>query len=958
MIRNVTTLALALFAVAPAAAQTSFVWNGPYTGTTNWSPNFFWSPSTPPAGGGNFTLSFLQRGSGSYTAANNLGNPFQLNALNFNSQGGGIVVSSLAGNSLGFVDVTSNIAINQNGLGWAALNSPATLSGGNTVVGGTNFGNLQIGGPLSGGNALVINRPQNQFTTGLVDLPAANPGFSGPVIITAGNLRVGTNALGTGALNTQGGTLGAAFDSVSLPNTMFLNSDLVFSGFGNLTLTGVVNASGTNRGVTLSTTGPNALTLQGTNNYVGPTTAVVNPRLTSLTPGTASLTLSGSNGSASLSSEFNFKGGASLTLDNSSAGANNNRIGDAAPATMSGGRFALIGSSGGATFEDIGPLNGTGSVVVSVNAGVTGNTGTTLRADVLGRMDRGQFVFEANNGNFGGPLGANVANLIFDAAPALVGGGGVSGTPTVSIIPYAVGETLTTGVGPGLVTYGVNGVRLLAPSEYTTSITSGTSTQNNVRVATNQSVTSPTQINALVVDAGGSFTGSTSTLTVASGAVVNTSTAGFTIPAGMTLAFGATEGVMHLNAGMVVDGVLTGTNGLTKAGAGTLILNNPLNNVSGPLTLNDGLVQFTNSAALGSHNIIIVFGRSSTSTPGVRLDGAGTAVVPKSLFVIDGFARLESGGGQMIYTGPISGPGGVLIAGGDVALTNPTNQYQGQTRVVGGTLRVSGDNVLGSGGGVDFAGGRLLLTGDWTTSRPVSFSAGADIQIDTNGFNWTVNSPLTGNAARVDKFGAGLWSLTQGGSLGQSLFTGSTATTATVNIQNGELRVTNPTGSATGTAAVNVNFTGVLSGSGVNSGIAGATTINASASIRPGTGGTTIGTLNFRSTLTINGTYDVDGAATTADQINALGAVTLGPSSVLNLIGAFDPGTTFTLLTGDSMTGAFAAVNGLPASHNLVYNSFNVQLVPVPEPAATLAVAGLGLVFGHGVRRRRQVTTR
>jgi hypothetical protein len=42
---------------------------------------------------------------------------------------------------------------------------------------------------------------------------------------------------------------------------------------------------------------------------------------------------------------------------------------------------------------------------------------------MLGRPDRAQFDFRGNNASFGGTPGANVANLVFDVVPTLVGGG-------------------------------------------------------------------------------------------------------------------------------------------------------------------------------------------------------------------------------------------------------------------------------------------------------------------------------------------------------------------------------------------------------------------------------------------------------------------------------------------------------------------------------------------------------
>ena len=74
-----------------------------------------------------------------------------------------------------------------------------------------------------------------------------------------------------------------------------------------------------------------------------------------------------------------------------------------------------------------------------------------------------------------------------------------------------------------------------------------------------------------------------------------------------------------------------------------------------------------------------------------------------------------------------------------------------------------------------FADEGIRLTGDWTTSRTINFSFAS--QVDTNGFNWTINSPVTGNAATINKVGAGMWTLTQGGTLGQSLASGSGGST-------------------------------------------------------------------------------------------------------------------------------------------------------------------------------------
>lgn len=945
-------LAIAFFAVSQADAQVH-TWNGPFTGTTNWSTGT-WNPSTPPTGGAVGTrIIFSQLGSGAYTAANDLGNPFLLSFLDLESGGGGVTVSSLASNTLQF---GSSSVISQNGIGVAVISSTATLTGASsTMISGANFGNVQVSGVLSGDNSLNINRLSSQPFTGLVDLTGANIYGSG-TDLQAGNLRVGNaTALGTGTLRITGGTLGAT-TTTTIANPVLVNAtNLVYSGFANLTLTGVIGEIGTS-GVTLSSMTGSTLILQGTNTYTGPTNTVVNPRISSNGPTVGNLTFSGANGSSNLSSGFTFNGGGTLTLDNSAAGANNDdRIGNSAPVTISGGTLVVNGANGGATVENIGSFTGSGSVFVTMNAGTTGNTGTTLQADSLVRSNRAQFLFRANSANFGGPIGANVANLAFDSIPALFGGGGAAGTTTISIIPYAIGGITTGSTGTDLVTYGANGVRPLSTTanEYATTITDGSTTLNNVRLNAATAITLPTQINALVIASTTPFTGSTSTLTLANGTLLNTSA--FTVPAAMTLNFGS-EGVLFNNSTMTVDGVLTGTGGLTKTGTAALTLNNVANNVTGTLTINQGTIQITDPAAIASFSTIVMNGRASTSTPGLGLTGAVDATINKTMTVTDGFARLLSGTGTLTYAGQITGPGGVLINGGNVELTNATNNYTGQTRVFGGNLLVSGDSVLGNGGGVDFGAlstAGLRLTGNWTTSRQINISFSS--QLDTNGFNWTVNSPLTGTGSAINKVGAGIWTLSQGGALGQSLTSGATTTTTTINVAAGELRVTNATGSATGTATVNINATSIVSGNG---NIAGATTVAATAFVEPGQGPANVDTLRFGSTLVLNGTYTADVVTTIADRINVAGAVTLGAASILNFPGSntYDAGTTYTLMQFPSLTGTFATTPGIPGSHMLVYNPTSIQLVPVPEPTAILAFAGLA--FGVGYRIRRRVRSR
>lgn len=939
MLRSIIAFAVAFAAATPVHAQ--YVWTGPFDGTTFWSAGL-WAPAAPPNGGLSTTsLTFNQIGAGAnYTATNNLGNPFQLNSLNFTGLGGGITIGSAAGNTLGFSGAAQ---INHFGLGYSDISSSLTLSPTSTTFGGNAFGTLRVSGVISGSGPVIINRPQINPYNGFVEFSGANT-FNGGVTLQAGTLQVNNGAaLGTGTLNFAGGWLTAGF-SQTIGNAVTLNSDFRYAGSGDMNLTGNITELGS-RNMVVASQGGGRLFLHGESNHSGVTSIEASPQIGFVVPSSGTLVLRGLNGSINQSRRITISAGGQLMLDNRDFGNNNNRVSDVAPIIMSGGELTLGGNPSAHTAEDAGSLSGQGAVSVFLNAIPGGNT--ALLMDSLVRTNRGQFNFRASGFGFGIAPAAFIANLVFGNAPALTNG----------IIPYALGSFTSSGTTVGLVTYGSSfGVRLLTDAEYSTVITSGNSDTNNYRLTAAQAITAPTQIGALVIATASPFTGSTSTLSFATGTVLNTSTA--TIPAEMTLAFGANEAVFFTSGSLTVNGALTGTNGLTKGGSGVLVLNNANNNVTGSLTVNQGLISFSDPAALGSFGDIKVSGTAAASPPGLVFNPTtGSGAVNKPMTVTDGFVRFRSGGSNstLIYAGAISGSGGVLVDSGNVELINTNNSYTGQTRVFNGNLLVGSDSVLGNGGGVDIGSSTttgLRLTGHWTTSRQINFSDNA--QVNTNGFNWTINSPLTGTASNVliTKIGDGIWTLTQGGSLGQS--SASTAPgTPTLRVSGGELRATNFTGSATGLAIVTVNAGSIISGTGR---FGGATTVDSGAIVSPGLGGSTIGTLEFGNNLTINGFYTANLSSTIGDRVNVLGILTLGGGSVLQLSGGtLDPNTTFTLMNFASLTGTFSAVGGLPVSHNLIYNSTSLQLVPVPEPEMILGAAAAVFLVGRQVWRRKQI---
>src|SRR5205807_128492 len=69
-------------------------------------------------------------------------------------------------------------------------------------------------------------------------------------------------------------------------------------------------------------------------------------------------------------------------------------------------------------------------------------------------------------GNLGTAPGAGVSNVFFTTTPTLVGGGGATGTSTVSLIPGAFAATANNAANGEFATYDTNGVRAITSSEY------------------------------------------------------------------------------------------------------------------------------------------------------------------------------------------------------------------------------------------------------------------------------------------------------------------------------------------------------------------------------------------------------------------------------------------------------------------------------------------------------------
>src|SRR5690349_15134323 len=122
--------ALAVLAAASSLAVTSKwagaqTWVNPNSGS--WSVGTNWVGGLPPVPGATTALTFNATGTQTYTAFNNIANPFALNAVNFNNAGTGVV--TIAGQDVLFNGASPGMTKAGNGAVTISNNLQFTTTG-------------------------------------------------------------------------------------------------------------------------------------------------------------------------------------------------------------------------------------------------------------------------------------------------------------------------------------------------------------------------------------------------------------------------------------------------------------------------------------------------------------------------------------------------------------------------------------------------------------------------------------------------------------------------------------------------------------------------------------------------------------------------------------------------------------------------------------------------------------
>jgi autotransporter-associated beta strand protein len=973
--RILAALVLLSVSVGGAIAQT-FSWTSNASG--NWSSASNWTGGIGPSAGGGSSVTLAFTNSATliptpatiYTATNDFTGNFLLNSLVLDTQFGAYTSASYLGLSLGGTNAMEFVSnggvlptITMSGAA-VRLATPAVLTA-NTTVSGSGTGHLLWTGTISGGGQLVINRPSGltggSYTLGNQlgfyggqTIITGNNTFSGGVTLNGGNLSysilsAGNTPLGTGTVTVNGTATSPAtirmdsFSSNALPNNFQLNSTLYYTGTNSGTFSGTIAGSGDWVASGLNNTFLNPLTMTGRLIADGGPfrsssgTIILRDNATALN--VAGIVIGPSPG-----------GG--LTFDNTGTANLSNRVASGLVVQSSRAILTLSGNASAASSQTLGGLSGTGYETVSITSGAATQASTMTFSDATPITRQNSMMLFARGVNLGqlAPGTANAQNLVF-TTPAtftsqLIGNSANLDSTTatdVPVLPWGVGVLAATGnpnqaAGTLLTYHSTNGVRPLPVAQFATSITDGSTSQNNVRL-TGGAVTlnSATTINSLVI-ANASGTGGTAgsgTLTISSNTLlaVNTTASGVG-----NLMFGGEGYVTTFGGGLTFNGTVSAPS-LVKAGTGILTISGaaPLN-VPGPLTIQVGQVSIDTEAALGNVSelrlnggILRVLNASSTVTlskpifvsnlnGGISTGNAGTSTTTDTVVnsVVADMPWRNTAGGTVTTFLPGQSAGSLQLSGFGNIFLNAANTYSANTILsASATVVISQEANLGTGAQINMEGAATLrTTASFAMTKALVLNGGTGnmtLAPDTGTtLSWV--GPIHQRSSATQAF-----PLTKGGA--GTLVIASTQNTfqGLLNINAGVLRLTGtlaPLNSAGLNPVANENY-GVI--------------VNPGATLS-GTGDT-------------NRVVFVDGtglAGTIAPGLGGSGALAttgarIEPGAIWR-IGISDASTPATANSGNSTIGPTFS----PTSNGLLVNTAGVITV---DPLANIVVDGTGVGF-------------
>ena len=659
-----------------------------------------------------------------------------------------------------------------------------SLSGANTYTGVTNIN----AGILEANAASALGTLASGVFVGTVNTsatlqlnPAGNTTYTAKPVTIAGP-GIGLNPAGSGnfllnrgALNNQAST-NVWTGNITLNGVGSLTNPAdttIGVAVGGLTVTGSIGQIAPN---SLDVVGTGSLTLSAQNSFSGNltidsgTVTLSNTNVytgTTTIGGTSSkLTLS-TFGTAMSTSGITVNPTTTLAIDDSVVSISNRFGGTTNKPNLSlnGANFTLTGSNvpGVLSTETLGNLN-----LVGGNSVITQTSGAGLNAamilNVSGTLARATGAtanFVTANTTNNTPLGSPTNQILI---------AGFTNDPTSAelvngIIPYAVTNSLSA-APTDLTTYGTAGITAYASGlgtpagqAYANTLETASPT-SNVRLTASDSLSLSRTVNAILFAnpitisiAGGT------TLTVGSGQILaNTTGSGTTVITGGSLSLGSSEGVIYTNGGTTTtwDTPITGTNGLTLAGTGTITFGGT-NNYTGQTALNGTSVTITSNTVFGTGNLVLTAGTITPASavvlanPIVMNNGAVTFAGTPSITLTGGaqvtglFNLITSNTtGGVTFAAPIvdgTAPGSISFSGSGALLLAAANTYTGGTTLNVTNALISSNNAAFGPGPLNIAGGSLATGGGTVLGQSVTGIT--SITLLTGGSGYTAAPTVT-----------------------------------------------------------------------------------------------------------------------------------------------------------------------------------------------------------------------
>ncbi len=430
-----------------------------------------------------------------------------------------------------------------------------------------------------------------------------------------------------------------------------------------------------------------------------------------------------------------------------------------------------------------------------------------------------------------------------------------------------------------------------------------------------------------------------------------------------------------------IDTVIAGIDGITKTGAGTLVLN-ASNLYSGGTRISAGTLSVSNDS-----NMSFINGGLILDGGTLRITGTGFSQTARSVTMTGngGGFDIADAAARFTVSQALSGSGALVKSGDGTLVLSGANSYSGGTLVSGGTLQgdaaslqgnitnnarlvfdqqsdgtFAGD-LSGTGAFVKSGSGTLVLSGASSYSGGTLVSGGTLL-----GDTASLQGNITNNAQLVfDQQSDGIFtgSLSGSGSLvkqgsGMLVFNGNGAGFAgSTVVENGMLKVgdADPSAAVLG-GDVTIGTGGTLRGHGVILG-----SVTNQGILRPGG---SVGTLTINGNLvqTANSVLQIDTTpAGEAGKLVVGGSAQLaGGLSIIGENGSWSPQTNYTILTSaGGISGTFANIDSNLAflTPSLTYGATTLDLrldrndtsfASVGETRNQKAVAGAADRLGRG----------